>query len=201
MTYLASYLRRFREDEEGVIAVELLLVVPMLVWALLSTLVYFDAYRTESINSRAGLTLADMISREQIPVDANYIDSMREVLRALTLADANPDIRITVFRYRQSDDTYRRVWSEDRGIGAALDNTDLNAIRDRLPIMADGSRSLLIETRTQYSAPFSIGLGPFTGTRLDDITFNSFTVITPRFLGSICFDPTPGLPSSGDEIC
>lgn len=201
MTRLASYLRRFREDEDGVIAIELLLVVPMLVWALLSTLVYFDAYRTESINSRAGLTLADMISREQVPVDADYIDAMREVLRALTIADANPDIRITVFRYRKIDDTYHVVWSEDRGLGTALDKIALDALKNRLPIMADGSRSLLIETRTQYSAPFSIGLGPFTGTNLEDITFDSFTVITPRFLSTICFDPTPGLPSSGDEIC
>lgn len=201
MTGLATYLRRFRDDEDGVIAIELLLVVPMLVWALLSTLVYFDAYRTESINSRAGLTLADMISREQVPVDANYIDAMREVLRALTLADANPDIRITVFRYREIDDTYHVVWSEDRGIGTALDKIALDALKNRLPIMADGSRSLLIETRTQYSAPFSIGLGPFTGTNLNDITFDSFTVITPRFLSTICFEPTPGLPSSGDEIC
>lgn len=201
MTGLATYLRRFRDDEDGVIAIELLLVVPMLVWALLSTLVYFDAYRTESINSRAGLTLADMISREQVPVDANYIDAMREVLRALTLADANPDIRITVFRYREIDDTYHVVWSEGRGIGTALDKIALDALKNRLPIMADGSRSLLIETRTQYSAPFSIGLGPFTGTNLNDITFDSFTVITPRFLSTICFEPTPGLPSSGDEIC
>lgn len=202
MMTLRKFITDFKQDESGTVAVELCLVVPMLVWALLSTLVYFDAYRAESISTRAGLTLADMISREQNDVNDEYISNMRNVLRVLTVVDDAPDIRVTVYRYRASDDTYRIVWSENRGMtGGALTNADLEALRNRLPVMANGNRSILVETRTRYSAPFRIGMGPFLGTRLDDLDFQTFTVITPRFLSTICFDPTPALPANGDEAC
>lgn len=202
MMTLRKFITDFKQDESGTVAVELCLVVPMLVWALLSTLVYFDAYRAESISTRAGLTLADMISREQNDVNDEYISNMRNVLRVLTVVDDAPDIRVTVYRYRASDDTYRIVWSENRGMtGGALTNADLEALRNRLPVMANGNRSILVETRTRYSAPFKIGMGPFLGTRLDDLDFQTFTVITPRFLSTICFDPTPALPANGDEAC
>lgn len=202
MMLLRTYLKRFRDEEDGVIAIELLLAVPILVWALLSTLVYFDAFRMEAINTRAGLTLADMISREQVSVDENYIDSMQEVLRSLTSSPAASDIRVTVYRYRASDDTYRLVWSENRGMdGGELSNSDLENLRDRLPVMANDGRAILVETRNSYRAPFKTGMGLFFGTNLGDFDFQTFTVISPRFLTTICFDPTPALPSNGDEVC
>ncbi|MBE0414498.1 hypothetical protein [Yoonia sp.] len=197
MIKFLALLARFREEEDGVVAIELLLVVPMLVWALLSTFVYFDAYRAESVNTRAGLTLADMISRERVPVDSGYIDSMREVLRVLTRFDPNAAIRVSVFKYRASDDSYRLVWSEQRGMLKTLDDADLKNMRTALPLMADGKKSILVETSAKYTAPFSIGFGPFLQTNLDDVDFRSFTVISPRFLSTICFDDTALI----DAIC
>ena len=64
MRSLLKCLRRMRDDESGSIAVETIMMVPLLAWALLSTLAYFDAYRAESISVKAGLTIADMVSRE-----------------------------------------------------------------------------------------------------------------------------------------
>jgi len=201
MTKIAKLLRDFHEDDAGNMSVELLLVVPMLVWALLSTLVYFDVFRAESISTRAGLTIADMISREQTPIGWEYLVGIRNVLRVLTSSDSDPDFRATVYEYRASTDKYMVFWSRHRGMGSKLTNTDLEGLRDRLPLMANGDKAILVETRIQYSAPFSIGMGPFTGTRLDDLEFQSFTVITPRFTSTICFDPSPADPSNGDEIC
>lgn len=201
MNSAIHFMRHFRQDETGTVAIELVLVVPMLTWALLSTLVYFDVYRAESISNRASLTLADMISREQNDVDLEYVSNMRKVLQVLTDADDNPDIRVTLYRYRAVDDQYLVVWSENFGFAAPLTDVDLVGLRGRLPLLADENRTILIETRTAYSAPFSTGMGPFAGTRLDDLDFTTFTVISPRFLSTICFDPTPMLPSDGDEMC
>lgn len=203
MNTLGHFLRRFKDDEDGVVAVELVLVIPMLVWALLSTLVYFDAYQNEAISTRAGLTIADAISRERNAVDQTYITNLRNVLRVLTRVDANPAIRVTVYRYRESNDTYIVVWSVDESgdMGGALTTADLQTMRNRLPIMANGDRAILVETRTAYSAPFSTGMGPFFGSGIGNIDFNSMTVITPRFMDTICFDPTPILPANGDEMC
>lgn len=197
-----KFLRRFREDDDGNAAVELLLVIPVLVWALLSTWVYFGAYRAESISTRAGLTIADVISREK-SVDGGYLTSMRTLLRELTDAERDPDLRVTLYRYDEPDDRYRVVWSRNRGMGNGnnLTDDDLDALVDRLPIMANLQRALLVETRTKYTAPFSIGLGPFLETNLEDIEFTSFTVISPRNDPSVCFDPSPNNPESGDELC
>lgn len=203
MNTSGHFLRRFMDDEDGVVAVELLLVIPMLVWALLSTLVYFDAYQNEAISTRAGLTLADAISRERNAVDQTYVTNMRNLLRVLTRVDPDPAIRVTVYRYRETNDRYDVVWSVDENgdMGGVLTSVDLQNMRNRLPIMADGDRAILVETRTAYSAPFSVGMGPFFGAGLQNVEFNSLTVITPRFMETICFDPTPILPANGDEMC
>lgn len=201
MKQAQKFLRRFCSDTDGSVAVELVLVVPMLVWALLSTFVYFDAYRMESVNTRAGLTLADMISREQVPVSENYIDAMQGLLSVLAFSDSDPGLRVTVFRYDAPADAYQTIWSRHRSMPDALDDVDLLDLRNRLPLMADNSRAILVETNADYRARMKMGIGPFQDTNLDDVAFRSFTVISPRFLGTICFDPTPADPSSGDEQC
>lgn len=195
-----NWIQDFRDDEDGSMAVELLLVTPIIVWALLSTLVYFDLFRVESNSNRAALTIADMFSREST-VDDDFVDGARDVLRALTYEEANPDLRVTSYSYDETRDRYARVWTEQRGFGRGIRNSDLASLKSagRLPVMANGDRAILVETRTQYDAPFSIGLGPFTGTNLDDVTFTTFVVIRAR-PGRLCFDNTPGNPDDA-EIC
>lgn len=65
----------------------------------------------------------------------------------------------------------------------------------RLPALADGDRAILLQTRTEYDAPFSVGLGPFTSTNLDDVTFQTYIVIRPR-PGQLCF-----LQNNGVKRC
>jgi Flp pilus assembly protein TadG len=191
---IRDFLRRFNDDEHGTIAIELVLVTPVLMWVLLSTFVYFDVYRTESNSHRAALTIADMFSREQTAITGTYLAGTRQLLRTLTFSEANPDFRVTVYRFDDPDGDfigdYRRVWSRNRGLGPNLTNNDLLTLKqaERLPILAHGDRAILVETRTEYSPPFTFGLGPFAGTDLDDVTFQTFNVIRPRFNPSLCWD-------------
>lgn len=194
MNRLSEFLTRFRNDERGVIAIELVLVVPILVWCLLATFVYFDVFRVESNSTRAALTVADMFSREESSVNNNYLNGAREVLRTLTFEEDNPDYRITVYRYQASNDRYIRVWSRNRGWpDGNMTNLEVRELGndDRLPIMANGDRAILLETRTEYDAPFKIGLGPFTTTDLDDVTFTTFNIIRPRNT-QLCFERNNG---------
>lgn len=194
---LANKIRAFQEDESGNASIELLLCVPMLVWAMLSTMVYFDAFHHEAISTRAGLTIADMISREDdTNIDNAYLDGARNVLRTLTETEGSPDLRVTVFRYRATEDDYRVVWSRNRGYGQNYNNARLALIRNQLPILADGARALLVETRTQYNARFSVSISPFLVPNLEGVEFNSFTVISPRFGPTICFERNDGV-----ELC
>jgi Flp pilus assembly protein TadG len=193
MTY--SFLQRFRDDDDGSASIELVLVTPIIVWALLSTLVYFDAFRADTRSTRAGLTIADMFSRELNPVDATYITGAQSLLRTLAESDPNPGLRVTTYMFDAPNDRYLVQWSENRNMGPNLTNDELQNMRHRLPIMANGHRSLLVETRVNYTAPFSLGIPPFANTQLGGVDFNTFTVITPRFVPSVCYDPDPANPA------
>lgn len=196
MTYLARFktaAAKWQRDEDGSVAVETILMVPLLAWAMLATLTYFDAYRTEGISFKAGLTVADAISREADAIDDDYIDGAYGLLQFLTLKDDNPDLRVTVFRYRAGDDDYRRVWSEARGSQSPLSHSDLEDMRGRLPLMVGGERAILVETWTDYEAPYAVGLG--------DFSMNTYNVISPRFTARLCFDSSPGDGDDTSQRC
>lgn len=198
MKSIASFTKAFRDDERGSMAIELLLVVPILLWVFLSTFVYFDVFRVETNSVRATITLAEMFSRED-SVNNTFINSALSVLQTLTFEENDPDFRVTVYTYNQADDEFRVVWSRRRGAGITqnLTNADLADLRaeGRLPPMDNFDQNIFIETRTEYDAPFNIGLGPFTVTNLEDLTFTSDMIIRPRGV-RLCF-----ITNAGNSIC
>ena len=189
MNSVTSLLHDFREDERGSMAIELLLVTPILMWVFLSTFVYFDVYRVETNSVRATITLAEMFSREDF-VNDNYLDNTLEVLRELTYEENGPDFRVTVYTLNDDGDFVRR-WSRNRGGPDWPNLTNLQVeqlgVDGRLPMMDVGDRAIYIETRTLYDAPFNIGIGPFTGLDLEDLAFINDMVIRPRGT-TLCYE-------------
>lgn len=195
----------FREKEDGSISIELLLCVPILLWCLLATIVYFDAYKTKAETYRAALTIADMFSREQASIDRFFLDGAHGLLHSMSKSNSDPELRASVYTFDDPDGDgngiFRLIWSRNRDMGANLVGGDLLDLQqaDRLPIMAHDDRAFLIETRTIYKPPFSIGIGFFQPTSLDIVEFDTFKVTRPRFASGTCFDPTTGI--EGDDIC
>lgn len=195
-----NIIQRFRDDEDGVIAIELLLCVPILVWALLSTHVYFEIFRAESISTRAGITIADMISREELPITEEYLENARTLLALLTEVDEEPDLRVSVFWYDEDSDQLEMSWSFNRGYSGPLTTTIINNYDNLIPMMANLDRAILVETRTQYDSPeYSFwptlaGGGTGQDQGLGMVDFKTFTVIKPRFLTQFCFDDKPSVP-------
>lgn len=201
---MTQMFKKFRRDQDGSASIELVLVTPIIVWALLSTLVYFDAFRADTRSARAGLTIADMFSREvnaPVAIGPNYIDAAHALLRTLVESDPNPGLRVTSYTWDASANRYVVRWSQTRNLGTALTDADLAMMKDRLPLLADGATSLLVETRTEYRAPFAVGIAPFNDNNLGTVEFPTFTVISPRFRPAVCFDPTPSDTKNGDIIC
>ena len=197
---ISQAIRRWRADEDGSVAVETLMMVPLLAWAMLATLSYFDAYRTEAISTKASLTLADMFSRETDWVDAAYIDGAASLLGFLTIKDNNPQMRISVVKWEADDPVnlpliggYSVVWSHTRG-GEKLPLTDLviDDYTNQIPVMSHMERIIVVETWTDYEAPYTIGL--------DDFTMQTFTVMSPRFASQLCYNPTP-LLGAATSVC
>lgn len=189
--------RDFREDEDGgVLSIGLLFAVPILVWALLSTFVYLDLFRTELISNKAAVTLADMVSREENPITEDYVDGAVELLALLNETGEDPDLRLTVIWYDEGSNRFEVSWSENRGFDRELTTTIVNNNSHLIPLMADFERAIIVETRTKYYQPISYSLGPFTGADLNDVEFETFTVVKPRFTPNFCFDEQPSNDSN-----
>ncbi|WP_394178113.1 TadE/TadG family type IV pilus assembly protein [Yoonia maritima] len=199
---IKEFLSNFRNDETGVASVELILAIPLLVWALLSTYVYFDAFKHESLSTRANLTIADMFSREGV-VDDAYFNGTFKLFERLIPKNEEPSLRVTSYYFDQgdpdveTDDQYVLIWSKERGDDyVPHTQPSLDNVSHKLPIMAHGDTSILVETHVPYTAPFTIGIGPFVPTDLEGIEFENFTPIRARFEGEVCFDN-----GGGNETC
>lgn len=183
---LKALFRNWIKEEDGNVAVESIFMIPLLFWAYLGTHAYFDVYKHEGVSFKANITIADMISREENPVNDNYIDGAQGLLEFLSNVDDTPQLRITTFRWLEADNKYEVVWSKTRGGKPELDNSGLDAQKDRLPVMSDFDVAILVETWMDYERPFEIPLAD--GLYVDSYTLEAFTVTSPRFTTQLCFD-------------
>ena len=192
MTRRPARLRRFLAEESGTVTVEFMLMAPLLAFAMVALLVFFDAQRSQSVDLKAALTIADVVSRERDVVGDTYIDGLHELQKFVNLHDKAPTLRLTLVRYHLKDDNdgsqdvaghFHVVWSEVRGVGQEPQTDASIAARiDRLPVMGDGDRLIVVETWTDYQQPMQVGL------RND--TFSTFTIAAPRHV-KVCFNNTP----------
>ena len=149
----------FSRDERGSVAVEAVLILPMLFWTYLALFSSFHAFRTYTLNQKAAYTIGDMISRETNPLDASYMDGTRELLGYLVNARRDDvSVRVTQVKYDAGEAKYKRVWAMAKGdIGEATE-TEVTTWADQLPIMPDGEQVIVVETKFTYDPPFDIGL-------------------------------------------
>lgn len=180
MTNIRKLLREFRDGDQGSIAVETIIIIPVLFWGYLSLFAIFDAYRQHSINQKAAFTISDIVSRETTPLDGSYLDGTRRMLAYLTATPASDvRVRVTSVRYDADEDEYERDWSRGRGGVPALTEDAVNALRDRLPIMTDNERVTVVETFVEYDPPFNTGL--------TNRTIENFVFTRPRYTPRVCF--------------
>ncbi|TDK51588.1 TadE/TadG family type IV pilus assembly protein [Antarcticimicrobium luteum] len=172
-TRLLALLRRFRDETRGSVSVEFVIVMPFLFWAFMATYVYFDGYRQSAQNLKAAYAIGDMISRETEDINSTYIDSMQKVLGLMTRSSETVKLRVTVVRWDEGDNRYYVVWSEPRGYTSARADSDMAEIAGLLPVMPDGERVILIETRSVYEPVFDIGMS--------DKILDNFVFTRPRF--------------------
>ncbi len=179
MRVISSRLGRFSRREDGTIAVETVLWVPLLLSVLAATFSLHDAFRYKSLNVKAAYTISDALSRETDPIDYAYLDGMVEVMEFLTRSDGPYSLRVTLVRYNENRDKYVSEWSKTRGDFDALGNRDLADLYDKLPNMLHNERVIVVETETEYNPPFAVpGLNE---TRL----FYNFGFTRPRFAPKI----------------
>ncbi|MCE8546587.1 hypothetical protein KBY25_12225 [Ruegeria pomeroyi] len=177
MSRILNSLRLFRRNEEGSVAVEALLTVPILFWTIMIGYTYFDGYREAASNVKAAYTIGDLISRETRTIDDAYIDSMVELFERMVQDTDSLQVRISLLRYERRRDRHRVRWSANRGFPERLSNANVGSISSRLPPMSDQDTLILVETRNVYRSPFRVGL--------DDTDMETFIFTRPRFTNEI----------------
>ncbi|MEP1538701.1 MAG: hypothetical protein ABJQ34_08685 [Paracoccaceae bacterium] len=173
----------FRKDETGSIAIETMLIIPALFWAYLAMFAIFDSYRHHAINQKAAYTIGDLVSRETTPIDVDYMTGMRDLLKYLsrTANTSDVSIRISSLQYDETQDIYKREWSEVQGgLVQPLSSGSTDNWHARLPILPDKERITVVETFVNYDAPFNTGLS--------DRTIQNFVFTRPRYAPCVLFD-------------
>ena len=185
MRWLARLARRLRRDEHGTVAVETVLIAPLLILGLFFSYEAYGLFRQQSLREKATYTVADILSRETAIVDDTYIDNVKRVFDMMS-GTADSQLRISVVRYRndpsQGIDEFDLRWSEVRGTGTmtALTDSVVRSAHDTFPIMDDGEEIIYVESRGTFTSPVTTGY--FNENLLATRMF-----VIPRFAPQICF--------------
>jgi len=131
-------IRDFTADSRAAVTVELVLVVPLLIWAFFATMIFNDAYRARTQAQAAALHIADAISRTTTIVDDAYLEGMNDVYDFLIADSQTSRLRITSVVWDRDTDQPLVLWSYGtRGMNALPDNTfqlmsagDMGALRE-----------------------------------------------------------------------
>ena len=183
---LKSFVRR----ETGSLSVEAVFAIPILVWAICATFVFFDAFRTQNQSQKATYTLADMLSREEAPVNGNYLTAMHELFDKMTGTEGNHAVRATVVMQIIDPDTDQEetaiVWSEGVGINR---HESIDGLQPRLPNLAVGEQLIVIEGVQEWTPVFKIGPATYR--------FREVALARPRFAPQLCWEDTTGCVPPG----
>ena len=176
---------RFTHREDGGLSIETIFAIPMLVWAVTATFVFWDAFKTLSISQKATYTISDMLSRETNAIDADYMTSLHEIYDFLAGTSGDNAIRVTVVTKTLNTTTdteeLQIVWSQGVDVTAY---TNLDLIRDRLPTIALGEQLIVVESEQDWSPGFDVGLGTYR--------FRKVALARPRFSPQLVWDNSGG---------
>ncbi len=155
---LSSFLNRFAKNEEGSLAIETIIIVPWLFWSIIASYTFFDGYRQSAANIKAAYAVADIVSREDGVVNDAYIDTLMEVMEFMVAEGTEMNLRVTYFEYLDDEKRHEVHWSRSRGpLFNDMTNSDIAQIKDKLPVMPNYGRMILVETNNLYQRPYKIG--------------------------------------------
>jgi len=169
---IRSRIRAWREDERGSASIELMLMIPLWLWFMFGAYVFYDGYRTQSINTKTNYTIGNIMSLQQTWITPEFIDSMH-ALQAVLLETGDPArLRVSTFRYLEATDEFELCWSQIRGGGDPITQADLDTYTNAIPLMADGDVAILVQSRVDYVPVYAAGL--------DRMQFDDFVITRPR---------------------
>ncbi len=158
-----TFPKSFVRNEKGSLSIEAVLAVPILVWAITATFVFWDAFKTLNVSQKATYTVADMISRENQDVTGDYLTAMHEIYGYLSNSDGDNSMRVTVVELEVDPDTdvetLTLICSD--GVGGLSGHDTVEAVRARIPQMGNGDQMVVVETEQDWAPAFAVGLASY----------------------------------------
>jgi hypothetical protein len=193
MRTLKHHFSSFLRDEDGLILVEGLIMLPLLIWALVAMFIYWDVFRTINVSQKTAYSIADLLSRQRTDISVSFADGLQNVVDFLTPGGHPVTMRITSFECKSSSGTqaeqicngargnYRLLFSFSPGnkIGA-LTESNIQAWKGvKIPTLVHNESVFVVETQVDYKAQLPVALlGLLIG--VDDQSFGEFIVTRPR---------------------
>lgn len=186
MTRKSSF-GRFLRNERGTVLVEFLLLLPLLVWVMIALVVFWDVFRTINTAQKAAYSVSDLISRQEDNLSVSFVDGMQQVFDYLMAGAAqDTSLRITSLYYDDATTSYKLIFSVSPGDRVIpYTETDLQTLKDRIPILNDKDSVVIVETLVDYTPPFNTGILNIADA-LGSNVFDEFVVTPPRFRTAIC---------------
>ncbi|MBY6006554.1 hypothetical protein KUV62_21705 [Salipiger bermudensis] len=182
LTFLRTHLRRFSRNTEGSMSLEVLIFAPLLFGTITATFAMHDAFRFKDLNSKATYAISDALARETDAITPDYLDGMVKALAFLTKSESAYSLRVSVVQQDPVQEKLVIDWSRTRGVFEEMTQADLDDMAEKIPTLVDNERLILVETHTEYAAPFDLSKY-VTGE-----TFYNFVFARPRFAPQLLWE-------------
>jgi len=115
---------RFARETRGSVSIETLIMFPMLMWAMVSTVVFFDGFRARNQTQVAAQTVADLLSRSTNAFTTDYLEGMNDVFDFLADSRHPTRLRISSVIWNSTAQRNALQWSYGtRGFSALPSDT------------------------------------------------------------------------------
>ena len=150
---------RFARDENGAAHIEAMIMIPLMFTVMVASVSMLDLLRQHGAHQKAAFTIGDMVSRETLPLDPDYLIGTHHLLNTLTRTPQDSSVRISVVRYDSKNNAIKLDWSKSTGGLAPKQNSEVRDWTDRLSLMVHNERMIVVETAARWDAPLNMSLG------------------------------------------
>lgn len=197
---LALRVRQFSRVDSGTVTVESVIILPLLLFGVMATFSYFDAYRKQSLALKANYAISDYLSRVY-KYDRSTLEGLDELFEYMSRTGESSWVRVTAVECPASntltqcnDEVPRKLEFKDgkrlhsrasrhSGITPHTKATMRQFLGPHIPKMYVGESLFVVETVAKYQPLFP---GRWTGIYSRD--FEHIVVTGTREYDDLCFE-------------
>jgi hypothetical protein len=189
MGILKHRFRSYLRDEDGLILVEGLIMLPLIIWAMVAMFIYWDVFRTINVTQKASYGIADLLSRQRNDIPpTTMVDGLQNVMAFLTPGGHAIKMRVTSFECvanalgcTPSNGSYKLLFSRSPGnkVPELTQATIQQWKANKIPVLNNGESVFVLETTVEFKSQLQSVIAGFL-VNVNDATYGSFIVTRPR---------------------